>query len=264
VGDVKATLEALLPKLVDYSDVSFRNEYVKRYANAMQSERAKAVAAHDGIISGTYLTEVISRYPAKDALFSADDGTPAAWLCRHIQTNGQRRTFASLLHGTMASGVPSAIGLQKAQPGRQVMALADDGGLSMLFGDLMTVIQEHLPIKIAVYDNGKLGFVEIEQKAEGMLDTFTKLKNPNFAKVAQALGFWAQTVSEADELEAAVKLWLAQPGPALLHVHVSPTQLVMPPFMAVEPAVVMALYTTRAVLHDRGGDVWEMVKENFV
>ena len=185
-------------------------------------------------------------------------------LCRYIETNGQRRTFASLLHGTMASGVASALGLQKAQPGRQVITLAGDGGLSMLLGDLMTIVQEHLPIKIAVYDNGKLGFVEIEQKAEGMLDTFTRLKNPNFAEVARALGFWGQTVSEADKLETAVKLWLAQPGPALLHVHVSPMQLVMPPFMAVEPAVGMALYSTRAVLHGRGGDVWEMVKENFL
>jgi pyruvate dehydrogenase (quinone) len=106
--------------------------------------------------------------------------------------------------------------------------------------------------------------VEIEQKAEGMLDTFTRLKNPNFAEVARALGFWGQTVSEADKLETAVKLWLAQPGPALLHVRVNPMELVMPPFMTAESAVGMALYSTRAVLHGRGGDVWEMVKENFV
>jgi len=142
--------------------------------------------------------------------------------------------------------------------------MAGDGGISMLFGDLMTVVQQELPIKIAVYDNGKLGFVEIEQKAEGMLDTFTKLKNPNFAGVARALGLWGETVSSADQLEAAVKDWLAQPGPALLHVHVNPMQLVMPPFVQVEPAIGMALYSARAVLHGRGGDVWEMVKENFL
>jgi pyruvate dehydrogenase (quinone) len=121
-----------------------------------------------------------------------------------------------------------------------------------------------LPIKIAVYDNGKLGFVEIEQKAEGMLDTFTKLKNPNFAGVARALGLWGETVSSADQLEVAVKDWLVQPGPALLHVHVNPMQLVMPPFTQVEPAIGMALYSTRAILHGRGGDVWEMAKENFL
>ena len=264
VGDVKATMEALLPKLAERSDTAFRDEYLRRYAKARHSEKAKAVPGHGGSITGTYLTEVINRHAAEDAVFSADDGTPAAWLVRHIETNGQRRTFASLLHGTMAGGMPSALGLQKAQPGRQVICLAGDGGISMLFGDLMTVVQEQLPIKIAIYDNGKLGFVEIEQRAEGMLDTFTRLKNPNFAEVARALGLWGRTVSKADELEVGVKYWLAEPGPALLHVHVSPMELVVPPFMAAEPAIGMALYSTRAILHGRGGEVWEMVRENFL
>jgi pyruvate dehydrogenase (quinone) len=264
VGDVKATLEALLPRLNERSDGSFRSGYLQRYAKYKESEKTRIVAGHDGSIPGSYLTKVISEHAPKNALFAADDGTPAAWAYRHIEANGQRRIFASLLHGTMANAMPSSIGLQKAEPDRQVICLAGDGGLSMLFGDLMTIVQHDLPIKIAVYDNGKLGFVEIEQKAEGMLDTFTRLKNPNFAGVARALGFWGQTVSNADELEGAVKDWLAQPGPALLHVHVNPMQLVMPPFMAVEPAIGMALYSTRAILHGRGGDVWEMVKENFI
>jgi pyruvate dehydrogenase (quinone) len=254
----------LLPKLNERSDSSFRTAYLRRYAKYKETEKEKIVAGRDGSIPGSYLTRVISQHAAKDALFTADDGTPAAWAYRHIEANGHRRIFASLLHGTMANGMPSSIGLQKAQPGRQVVCLAGDGGISMLFGDLMTVVQQELPIKIAVFDNGKLGFVEIEQKAEGMLDTFTKLKNPNFAEVARAIGLWGQTVSRADQLEGAVKLWLSQPGPALLHVHVNPMQLVMPPFTAVEPAVGMALYSARAVLHGRGDDVWEMVKENFV
>jgi pyruvate dehydrogenase (quinone) len=264
VGGIKETLQALLPKLNERSDSSFRSEYLKRYAKYREENKVNIVAGRDGSIPGSYLTRVISEHAAKDALFTADDGTPAAWAYRHIEANGKRRLFGSLLHGTMANGMPSAIGLQKSQPGRQVVCMAGDGGISMLFGDLMTIVQQELPIKIAVYDNGKLGFVEIEQKAEGMLDTFTKLKNPNFAEVAKALGLWGQTVSKADQLEGAVKVWLAQPGPALLHVHFNPMQLVMPPFTTVEPAIGMALYTTRAVLHGRGGDVWEMVKENFL
>jgi pyruvate dehydrogenase (quinone) len=264
VGGVKETLEALLPKLNERRDASFRDAYLRRYAKYKEANEVKIAAGRDGSIPGSYLTKVISRHAAKDALFTADDGTPAAWAYRHIETNGQRRIFASLLHGTMANGMPSSIGLQKSQPDRQVICLAGDGGISMLFGDLMTIVQQALPIKIVVFDNGKLGFVEIEQKAEGMLDTFTKLKNPNFAEVARALGLWGQTVSKADQLEDAVKVWLAETGPALLHVHVNPMQLVMPPFTAVEPAIGMALYTTRAVLHGRGGDVWEMVKENFL
>jgi pyruvate dehydrogenase (quinone) len=264
VGDIKSTLEALLPRLKERSDTSFRSEYLQRYTKYRESEKEKIVAGRDGSIPGSYLTRVINQHAAKDALFTADDGTPAAWAYRHIEANGHRRIFASLLHGTMANGMPSAIGLQKAMPGRQIVCMAGDGGISMLFGDLMTIVQHELPIKIAVFDNGKLGFVEIEQKAEGMLDTFTKLKNPNFAEVARALGLWGQSVSKADQLDGAVEVWLSQPGPALLHVHVNPLQLVMPPFTAVEPAIGMALYSTRAVLHGRGGDVWEMVKENFL
>src|SRR6201989_329542 len=114
----------------------------------------------DAAISGTSLTKIINKHAAEDALFAADDGTAAVWMLRHIDTGGKRRTFASLLHGTMASGMPSALGLQKCQPGRQVICLAGDGGFTMLLGELLTTAQEHLPIKIVVYDNGKYGFVE--------------------------------------------------------------------------------------------------------
>src|ERR1700753_3671269 len=129
----------------------------------------------------------------------------------------------------MASGVASAIGLQKCQPGRQVVCLAGDGGVAMLLGDLLTTVQENLPIKIVVYDNGKLGFVDIEQQAAGLIPVYTDLKNPDFGKVAEAMGIWGHSVSKAGELEDSVQTWLAQDGPALLHVKVKPMQLVMPP-----------------------------------
>jgi pyruvate dehydrogenase (quinone) len=153
--------------------------------------------------------------------------------------------------------------MQKAQPQRQVIALAGDGGLSMLMGDLLTLIQENLPIKIAVYDNGKLGFVELEQKGEGLLPVFTDLKNPDFGLVAQAMGLWGRTVTDPGEAESAVEEWLAQPGPALLNVKVAPMELVMPPFIAAENAYGMAMYSVRALLHGQGGDVFEMIAENF-
>jgi pyruvate dehydrogenase (quinone) len=175
-----------------------------------------------------------------------------------------RRTFASLLHGTMASGLSSALGLQKCQPGRQVLALCGDGGFSMLLGDLLTTVQENLPIKIAVYDNGKLGFVDIEQKAAGLVPVFTDLKNPNFGDMAKAAGLWGRVVSKAGELDESVKEWLAQPGPALLHVKVKPMQLVSPPspFVSPEAIIGMAVYSAKAVLQGKGHDVWEMVVDN--
>ena len=166
-----------------------------------QRRRPKPCRVRTAAISGTYLTKIINKHAAEDALFTADDGTAAVWMLRHIDTGGKRRTFASLLHGTMASGMPSALGLQKCQPGRQVICLAGDGGFAMLLGDLLTTVQENLPIKIVVYDNGKLGFVDIEQKAAGLVPVYTDLKNPDFGEVAKAMGLWGHMVSKAGELE---------------------------------------------------------------
>ena len=135
----------------------------------------------------------------------------------------------------------------------------------MLFRSLLTVVQENLPIKIAIFDNGKLGFIDIEQKSAGIEPIFTDLKNPDFGKVAQAMGLWGRCVRKAGELEGAVAEWLAQPGPALLDVKVNPMQLVTPPspFVRPEAVVGMAVYTAKAMLHGKGGDVWEMIVENI-
>jgi pyruvate dehydrogenase (quinone) len=265
VGDIKTTLEALLPRLEQHGDDSFLAAHMERFHKDQAFAKAETVSGPDSAISGTYLTKIINRHAAEDALFAADDGTAAVWMLRHIDTGGKRRTFASLLHGTMASGMPSALGLQKCQPSRQVICLAGDGGLTMLLGDLLTAVQEDLPIKIAVYDNGKLGFVDIEQKAAGLLPVYTDLNNPDFGQVAKAMGLWGHTVSNAGELDGSVETWLAQPGPALLHVKVKPMQLVMPPSPLVSPEAVvgMAVYSARAMLHGKGHDLWEMMVENI-
>jgi len=264
VGDIKATLAALLPLLEEHTDTAFRDKYVARHIADIRALREQAVPGRNGSIPGTYVTKLINQYADEDALFASDDGTPTVWAYRLLDMNGKRRLFASLLHGTMANAMPSALGMQKSQPGRQVICMCGDGGISMMFGDLMTTLQEGIPIKIAVYDNSKLGFVEIEQRAEGMLNLYTDLKNPDFGKVAQAMGLWGCTIDKADDLEEAIQTWLAQPGPALLNVRVNPQQLVMPPYIEPKAVVGMALYSAKAVLAGRGGDVLEMIKENFL
>ena len=263
IGDIKSSMEALLPYLNKREDTGFRDEYVHRYAKAMTQMRDHAKPGHNDSIPGSYLTSVIDRLAADDALISADDGTPVVWAMRYLHANGKRRTYGSLLLGTMATALPAALGLQKSHPGRQVISMSGDGGIAMLFGELMTTLQENLPVKIVVFNNSKLGFVEIEQKAEGILDTFTHLKNPNFGDVAKAMGLWGHTVTKAADLESAIQDWLAQPGPALLNVIVNPMELVKPPFTELKPVIGMGLYSTRAILHGRGGDVWEMMRENF-
>jgi pyruvate dehydrogenase (quinone) len=265
VGDIKMTLEALLPRLEQHADNAFLTTHVERHRNDVASAKSETVSGPDSTISGTYLTHIINKRAADDALFAADDGTAAVWMLRHIDTGGKRRTFASLLHGTMASGLGSALGLQKCQPDRQVICLAGDGGFTMLLGDLLTTVQENFPIKIVVYDNGKLGFVDIEQKAAGLIPVYTDLKNPNFGTVAEAMGLWGRMVSKAGELDDSVQAWLSQPGPALLHVKVKPMQLVTPPspFASPEAVVGMAVYSARAMLHGKGHDVWEMIVDNI-
>ncbi len=259
VGNIKATLAALLPRLEQHEDGSFLTIHVERFHRDLASAKAETVSGPDAGISGTYLTKIINKHAAEDALFAADDGTAAVWMLRHIDTGGKRRTFASLLHGTMASGMPSALGLQKCQPGRQVICLAGDGGFTMLLGELLTTVQENLPIKIVVYDNGKLGFVDIEQKAAGLVPVYTDLKNPDFGEVAKSMGLWGRSVAKAGKLEESIQSWPAQPGPAMLHVKVMPPS----PFVSPEAVVGMGVYTARAMLQGKGHDVWEMMVENI-
>jgi pyruvate dehydrogenase (quinone) len=263
VGNIKDSLQALLPRIKQRDDTAFLDSYVERHQKSLKAQAGRATPGRGGKIYGQYLTAVLDRLASKDAVFAGDDGTALVWLLRMVAANGKRRMFGSLLHGTMATALGTCIGMQKSQPGRQVIALAGDGGFSMLMGELITLVQENLPVKVVVYDNGKLGFVELEQKSEGLMPTFTDLKNPDFGRMAEAMGMWGRTVTEADGVEAAMAEWLAQPGPALLNVKVAPMELVMPPFTAIGPAYGMAMYSIKAVLHGKGGDVFEMIADNF-
>jgi len=196
-------------------------------------------------------------------VFTADGGSPIVWLLRHTRATGKRRTIVSLTHGTMANAMPQALGAKKAAPHRQVISLSGDGGLSMLLGDLITAVQENIAIKIAVINNGSLGFVELEMKVEGLLDSYTNLENPDFAHIAQAIGFHAQRVERPELLEAAVRDWIAAPGPALLDVVTDRMELVMPPKVELAQVFGTALYSAKAVLAGRAGDVWELVTDNL-
>ena len=204
VGDIKITLDAPLPRLAQHDDDSFLANHLERHRKDRAAAEAETVSGPDATIPGTYLAKIINKHAAEDALFTLDDGTVGVWTLRHVDTGGKRRTFGSLLPSTMASAMPLAIGLQKGQPGRQVVCMAGDGGFTMLLGDLLTVVQENLPIKIVIFDNGRLGFIDIEQKSVGLEPVFTNLKNPDFGKVAAAIGLWGRCASKAGELDEAV------------------------------------------------------------
>ncbi|MEC3912412.1 thiamine pyrophosphate-dependent enzyme [Sphingobium sp. CR2-8] len=260
VGDIKPTLNALLPRIVQREDDAFLEDCLEHHRKAEAAQAKHATVGKGGAIHPQYLTETISRHAAPDAVFTADGGSPMVWSLRHIASTGRNRTVVSLSHGTMANAMPQALGAKAAFPDRQVISLSGDGGIAMLLGDLLTAVQEKLPIKVVVYNNGALDFVEIEQKVEGLLDAYTDLINPDFARVAEAIGFKGRRVEKAEELDAAVQAWLAEPGPALLDVVTDRFELVMPPNVQAGQVAGMALYSAKAVLGGRGKDVVGMLR----
>ncbi len=261
VGDIAPTLDALLPPR---EDSSFLDECIERRDKALKKREKEEQPGEGELIHPQHLTALLSKYATDDALFTADGGSPMVWVLRHIRVNGRRRTLTSLLHGTMANAMPQALGLQKAFPGRQVISLSGDGGLAMLLGDLLTAVQENLPIKVVVFNNGSLNFVELEQKVEGLLDNYTDLKNPDFGRLAEVIGFHGRTVTRSEDLEEAVQDFLAQRGPALLDVHTSRAELVMPPQIEAKQVAGTALYAAKAVLNGRFDDVKHLLVDNFL
>jgi pyruvate dehydrogenase (quinone) len=264
VGDIAATLDALQSRLKPRSERAYLDECLALFREALADLEHQARPGGDGLIHPQQLASLLDQHATDDAIFVADGGSPMVWLLRHIRVNGKRRTLTSLLHGTMANAMPQALGIQKALPGRQVIALSGDGGIAMLLGDLLTAIQEKIPLKIVVFNNGTLGFVELEMKVEGLLNAFTDLQNPDFGKLAEVIGFRGWTVDHNEKLEPAILEFLAHPGPALLDVHVNRTELVMPP--RIEPGMVLGtvLYGAKAVLSGRAHDVIDMLESNFL
>lgn len=260
VGEVAATLKALRGRLSARSDRIFLDDCLSRREKMKERQGRHASVGKGAAIHPQYLAEVISRAAPADAIYTADGGSPMVWCLRHVASTGSNRTVISLSHGTMANAMPQALGAKAAFPDRTVISLSGDGGLAMMLGDLLTAVQEKLPIKVAVFNNSALDFVEIEQKVEGLLDAYTDLLNPDFGRVAEAMGLWGRRVEKAQDLEGAVQAWLDAPGPALLDVVTDRFELVMPPKIEAGQVAGMALYSAKAVLGGRGKDVAGMIR----
>jgi pyruvate dehydrogenase (quinone) len=265
VGDVGATIDALLPMLKPKSDSSHLADSRANYVKAREGldDLATGKPGHKPI-HPQYLTRVLSEKANDDAIFTFDVGTVTVWAARYLKMNGRRRMLGSLVHGSMANALPQAIGAQASHPGRQVVSLSGDGGFAMLMGDFLTLAQQNLPVKVVIYNNGTLGFVALEMKAGGFLEFGTDLNNPDFAAMAKGMGIHAIRVEDPAELEDAVDDILAHPGPALLDVVTNPQELVMPPSIAPEQVKGFGLWGLRAVLNGRGDELVEMVEAGNV
>jgi pyruvate dehydrogenase (quinone) len=211
-----------------------------------------------------YLAKIVSDAAADDAIFTADVGTPTIWAARYLKMNGRRRLIGSWVHGSMANALPHAIGAQTTNVSRQVISLSGDGGFTMLMGDLITLTQMKLPVKVVIFNNGVLGFVALEMKAAGFLDSNVDLQNPNFAAMASAMGIHARRVEDPGELQGAVADILAHNGPALLDVVTAKQELSMPPTITPEEVKGFSLWIVKAVMNGRGDEVVDLARTNLL
>ncbi|MGC1296311.1 MAG: ubiquinone-dependent pyruvate dehydrogenase [Alloacidobacterium sp.] len=265
IGNVKDTLDALTPLLDEKADHSYLDTCVNHYKDARKSLDDLAVGEPGRTpIHPQYVARVLDELAADDAVFSCDVGTPTVWSARYLTMNGKRRLLGSFNHGSMANALPQAIGVQASHPGRQVITLSGDGGLAMLLGDLLTLKQLKLPVKLVVFNNGTLGFVELEMKAAGLVDYGTELVNPNFAKLAESADVFGVRVEKPEELRPALSSALAHDGPALVEVLVNRQELSMPPTISLEQALGFSLYMIRCVLSGRGNEVIDLAKTNLI
>lgn len=263
IGDVGATITALLPRLQAKTDRAHLDDSLAHYRKARAGLDALAVGKPGGKIHPQYVARTLSEAASEDAVFTFDVGTPTIWAARYLAMNGKRRLIGSLNHGSMANALPQAIGAQAAYPGRQVISFSGDGGFAMLMGDLLTLNQHRLPVKIVVLNNGTLGFVEMEMKAAGFLETGVALVNPDFAAMASGAGIFARRVEDPAALPDAMRAMLDHDGPALLDVVSARQELSMPPMIGLEQATGFGMWLAKAVIDGRGTEIIDLAKTNL-
>jgi pyruvate dehydrogenase (quinone) len=264
VGDTKVTLRTLLPKLEQNLYEIHLKESLDQYRRARKS--LDDLATRDSgkkPIHPQQVARVLDQLAAKDAIFTCDVGTPTIWAARYLTMNGKRRLIGSFTHGSMANALPQAIGAQVSYPGRQVISMSGDGGLAMLMGELLTLGQHELPVKLIVFKNDSLAFVELEMKAAGILDYGTNLHNPDFTKIAQGTGLLGVRAETPDQVEPMIAQALKHDGPALVEVLVSRQELSMPPTITYEQAKGFSLFMMRAVLSGRGDEIVDLARVNL-
>jgi len=264
VGDVRTTVQALLPLLEQRRDETHFAQAREHYARARRALDDLAVGTPGKkLIHPQQIAKAISDHAAKDAVFTCDVGLPTVWAARYLTMNGSRRLLGSFWHGSMANALAQGIGAQAAFPGRQVVSLSGDGGFAMLMGDFLSLAQLDLPVKVVVFNNGALGFIELEQKSTGFLPFGTEFRNPNFAAMAEAVGIRGIRLEDAGEVDDGISAAFAHDGPVLVDAVVNRTELAMPPSITLEMAKGFTLYMVKAVMSGRGDELIDLARTNL-
>jgi pyruvate dehydrogenase (quinone) len=264
IGDVKSTLAVLSPHLHSKPDESHLNASLKQYGEARKGLDDLATGeSGQKPIHPQHVAKILDELAAEDAVFTCDVGTPTIWAARYLHMNGKRRLLGSFTHGSMANALPQAIGAQASYPARQVISLSGDGGIAMLMGDLLSLRQLQLPVKTIVFNNSALAFVELEMKAAGILDFGTNLRNPDFAKMAEAAGILGLRAETPDQVRPMLEQALRHDGPALVEAIVSRQELSVPPTITVDQMKGFSLFMIKAVLDGRGDEIIDLAKVNL-
>ena len=264
-AQVKPFIEALLPHLRAGRSDSFLKAKIKKHSEIMHAPVGAYTRNVEKMrpIHPEYAAHLLNETAAKDAIFTADTGMCNVWTARYIDPLGTRRLIGSLLHGSMANALPMALGAQVAYPGRQVVSVSGDGGLSMLLGELITATMYDLPIKVVVFNNSTLGMVKLEMLVNGLPDFQTDVPDTNYAEIARAIGFHAERVEDASRLEAAYREAFAAPGPALVEVITDPNALSLPPAITGGQVVGFATAMSKIVLNRGIAEAFSMATSNM-
>jgi len=263
-GDVKDTLQALISMVEAKEDHHFLDEQLELYKEVKKNlllyveDTGKPNAIHH-----EFVASVINALAAKDAIFTVDTGMCCVWAARYIDATGERKMLGSFNHGSMANAMPQSIGAALACPDKQVIAFCGDGGVSMMLGDLMTIVQYKLPVKIIVFNNRSLGMVKLEMEVAGIPDLETDMLNPDFTKVAEAMGMPGITITDPGEVRSEIERAFRMDGPVLVTVQTDPNALAMPPKIEFDQMKGYALYMGKMMLGGRKDEVFNMISSNY-
>ncbi|WP_209390071.1 thiamine pyrophosphate-dependent enzyme [Chryseobacterium sp. RR2-3-20] len=263
-GDVKETIKALIPLLKEKEDDSFLKQQLEFYDKVKENQLTYVKdSGKENAIQPEFVTHILDRIAAKNAIFTVDTGMCCVWGARYITGTGERKLLGSFNHGSMANALPMAIGASLAHPERQVIAMCGDGGLSMLLGDMATIFQYKLPVKLIVFNNRSLGMVKLEMEVAGMPDNETDMVNPDFAMIAQAMGYPGKNVHQPEEVEQAIQDCLNHNGPYLLNIFTNPNALALPPKIEIEQVLGMTKSMTQLMLGGKMQEALDTVKTNY-
>lgn len=265
-GDVKATIENILPHVEEKSDRSFLDKMLKLHEKKLRTivDAYTHNVEHKIPVHPEYLADVLDSVADDNAIFTVDTGMCNVWAARYINNpTGERELIGSFRHGTMANALPMALGASAAHRDRQVVAMCGDGGLGMLMGELLTVKLHELPIKMVVFNNSSLGMVKLEMMVEGLPDFATDHEQVNFAAIAEAAGIPAVRITDPAKLKEQLTEAFAKEGPVLIDVVTDPNALSIPPHITMEMLLGFTKAATRTVFEGGVGKMYELAKSNL-